>query len=232
MRGDLLKKELGIFTFQDLLDHFPFRHIDKTKIELINSINYQTEYIQITGRLQHFELIGEKQSKRLVATIRDKTGELELVWFKGISYVQKILIEGTDYLLFGKVGFFNGKPQMAHPELEVFMPQKAGGQIFLEPIYSVTEKLKARGLSVKNISKLTHQLFTQLQAKDIEENLPIDVLNNLKLMDRNIAYRAAHFPKDEIEFDQAIINQTIVQIVEQTLAEKNTAHERVLKPAI
>ena len=204
MRGDLLKKELGIFTFQDLLDHFPFRHIDKTKVETIASINFQTEFIQVAGRLQWVELIGEKQGKRLLASVRDKTGELELVWFKGISYVQKILVEGTDYLLFGKVGFFNGKPQMAHPELEIFVPQKAGGKIFLEPIYSTTEKLKVRGLSAKNISKLTHQLFSQLQAKDIEENLPADLICKLNLMDRNVAYRAAHFPKDEQEFEQAI----------------------------
>ena len=204
MRGDLLKKELGIFTFQDLLDHFPFRHIDKTKVETIASINFQTEFIQVAGRLQWVELIGEKQGKRLLASVRDKTGELELVWFKGISYVQKILVEGTDYLLFGKVGFFNGKPQMAHPELEIFVPQKAGGKIFLEPIYSTTEKLKVRGLNAKNISKLTHQLFSQLQAKDIEENLPADLICKLNLMDRNVAYRAAHFPKDEQEFEQAI----------------------------
>ena len=200
----MLKKELGIFIFQDLLDHFPFRHIDKTKVETISSINFQTEYIQVAGRLQWVELIGEKQGKRLVASIRDKTGEIELVWFKGISYVQKILVEGTDYLLFGKVGFFNGKPQMAHPELEIFVPQKAGGKIFLEPIYSTTEKLKAKGLNAKNISTLTHQLFSQLQPKDIEENLPSDLISRLKLMDRNVAYRAAHFPKDEQEFEQAI----------------------------
>ena len=204
MRGDLLKKELGIFTFGDLLDHFPFRHIDKTQVSFINEINYNTDYIQVAGRLQYFELVGEKQAKRLTATVRDKTGALELVWFKGISYVQKILVEGTDYLMFGKVGFFNGKPQMAHPELEIYVPQKAGGKIFLEPVYNTSEKLKVRGLSSKAISKLTHQLFSQLQPKDIEENLPTNLLQTLNLMERNVAYRAAHFPKDEQEFEQAI----------------------------
>ena len=204
LRGDLLKKELGIYTFQDLIDHFPFRHIDKTKVETIGSITPNTEYVQVAGRLQYSEVIGVKQAKRLTATIRDKTGELELVWFKGISYVEKILVEGTDYLLFGKVSFFNGKPQMAHPELEIFVPQKAGGKAFLEPIYSTTEKLKARGLNAKTISKLTHQLFSQLQAKDIVENLPQDILVKYNLLERSIAYRAAHFPKYEAEFDKAI----------------------------
>ncbi len=204
LRGDLLKKELEIFTFGDLLNHFPFRHIDKTAVAKIADINFKTEYIQVAGRLQWFELVGEKQGRRLVAHIKDNTGELELVWFKGISYVEKILEVGVDYLLFGKIGFFNGKPQMAHPDLEIFVPQKAGGKIFLEPIYSTTEKLKARGLNAKAISKLTHQLFTQLQPKDIVENLPTDILQKLQLMERNVAYRAAHFPKDEQEFEQAI----------------------------
>jgi len=204
LRGDLLKKELEIFTFGDLLNHFPFRHIDKTAVAKISDINFKTEYIQVAGRLQWFELVGEKQGRRLVAHIKDNTGELELVWFKGISYVEKILEVGVDYLLFGKIGFFNGKPQMAHPDLEIFLPQKAGGKIFLEPIYSTTEKLKARGLNAKAISKLTHQLFTQLQPKDIIENLPNDILKKLQLMERNVAYRAAHFPIDEQEFEFAI----------------------------
>jgi ATP-dependent DNA helicase RecG len=200
----LLKKELEIFTFGDLLNHFPFRHIDKTAVAKIADINFKTEYIQVAGRLQWFELVGEKQGRRLVAHIKDNTGELELVWFKGISYVEKILEGGVDYLVFGKIGFFNGKPQMAHPDVEIFVPQKAGGKIFLEPIYSTTEKLKARGLNAKAISKLTHQLFTQLQPIDIIENLPKDILEKLQLMERNVAYRAAHFPKDEQEFEFAI----------------------------
>lgn len=204
MRGDSLKKELEIFTFGDLLNHFPFRHIDKTKVSAIADINYQTEYIQVAGRLLHFDIIGEKYTKRLVATIKDKTGELELAWFQGVNYVQKTLVEGTDYLLFGKVSFFNGKPQMVHPEMEIFVPQKAGGKIFLEPVYPTTEKLKVKGLNGRSIAKLTHQLLLQLQPKDIEENLPKDVLERLGLMDRNIAYRAAHFPKDEAEHLAAI----------------------------
>lgn len=199
MRGDSLKKELEIFTFGDLLNHFPFRHIDKTKVSAIADINYQTEYIQVAGRLLHFDVIGEKYTKRLVATLKDKTGELELAWFQGVNYVQKTLVEGTDYLLFGKVSFFNGKPQMVHPEMEIFVPQKASGKIFLEPVYPTTEKLKVKGLNGRSIAKLTNQLLLQLQPKDIEENLPKDVLERLGLMDRNIAFRAAHFPKDEAE---------------------------------
>ncbi|MFY7964773.1 MAG: ATP-dependent DNA helicase RecG [Chitinophagaceae bacterium] len=204
LRGESLKKELSIYTFDDLLNHFPFRHIDKTKISNIADINYDTEYIQVAGRLLSFDVMGEKFAKRMVATIRDKTGDLELTWFQGINYVQKNLVEGSDYLVFGKVGFFNGKAQIVHPEMEIFIPQKAGGKVFLEPVYPTTEKLKIKGLNGRSIAKITHQLFFQLKPTDIEENLPFDIIDKLQLMERNVAYRAAHFPKDEVEYKAAI----------------------------
>ena len=108
LRGDLLKKELSIYTFGDLLEHFPIRHIDKTKVNRIADIHPDTEYIQVVGRLLFFETVGENRAKRLVAQLRDSSGSLELAWFQGISWVQKNLSVGVDYLVFGKVGFFNG----------------------------------------------------------------------------------------------------------------------------
>lgn len=186
------------------MNHFPFRHIDKTNVATIADINYQTEYIQVVGRLLYFEVVGAGKGKRLVAIVKDTTGELELTWFQGISFIQKSLVEGTDYLIFGKVGFFNGKAQIVHPEMEIFVPQKAGGKIFLEPVYPTTEKLKSRGISGRGFAKLTHQLFSQLQPKDIAENLSTKLIQELKLMDRATAYRSAHFPKDEKEYNEAI----------------------------
>ena len=203
-RGDILKKDLQIFTFNDLMNHFPFRHIDKTNVATIFDINYETEYIQVVGRLLFYEVVGTGKGKRLIAIVKDKTGELELTWFQGISFIQKNLIEGTDYLIFGKVSFFNGKSQIVHPEMEIFVPQKAGGKIFLEPVYPTTEKLKSKGISGRGFAKLTHQLFSQLQPTDIAENLSINLIQQLKLMDRATAYRSAHFPKDEKEYNEAI----------------------------
>jgi len=121
----MLKKELNIFTFNNLLNHFPNRHVDKTKVSFINEINFQTDYIQVAGKLTSVEVIGEKHAKRLVAYVQDKTGILELVWFQGINWIKKYLVEGNTYLLFGKTSFFNGKPQMVHPEIEVFTNKKA-----------------------------------------------------------------------------------------------------------
>lgn len=186
------------------MNHFPFRHIDKTNVATISDINYETEYIQVVGRLLFYEVVGTGKGKRLIAIVKDKTGELELTWFQGISFIQKNLIEGTDYLIFGKVSFFNGKSQIVHPEMEIFVPQKAGGKIFLEPVYPTTEKLKSKGISGRGFAKLTHQLFSQLQPTDIAENLSINLIQQLKLMDRATAYRSAHFPKDEKEYNEAI----------------------------
>jgi len=204
LRGDLLKKELGIFTFQDLLEHFPNRHIDKTQIGKINEITQQTEYIQVAGTLIDFEVFGERHTKRLVAHVRDNTGILELTWFQGISWVHKNLYVGSTYLIFGKVGFFNGKPQIVHPEIEVFVPAVADGKAFLEPVYPTTEKLKARALNGRQLSKLTYALFTVLAEKDIEENIPMELVQRLGLMNRYLAFRSAHFPQSDESYKQAI----------------------------
>ncbi len=204
LRADMLKKELNLFTFGDLLNHFPNRHIDKTKLSKIAEITSQTEYIQVAGKLEYIDLLGEKRAKRLIAYLRDDTGALELTWFQGINWVQKMLSVGTTYLVFGKVGFFNGKPQIVHPEIEIFAPAKAEGKIFLEPVYPSTEKLKARALNGRQIAKLTYQLFTQIKATDIPENIPAELLQKLQLMPREEAYRAVHFPASEEEYNKAL----------------------------
>lgn len=204
MRGDLLKKELQIFTFNDLLYHFPHRHIDKTKVGKINSINYQTDFIQVAGILQPFEISGEKRARRLVAYLRDETGTLELTWFQGISWVQKNLVPGQKYLVFGRTGFFNGRPQMVHPEIELFVPAKADGKDYLEPVYPATEKLKARGLNGRQIGKLTFQLFSQIKPTDIPENIPEDIFKKLKLMNRYEAFSNIHFPVSNEAYQLAL----------------------------
>jgi RecG-like helicase len=145
VRGEQLKKELNIFTFLDLLEHFPYRHVDKTQVSRISDINPQTEFIQVTGVITDIELLGEKRGKRLVAHLEDGTGVLELAWFQGINWVQKSIAEGQRYLVYGRAGFFMGRPQITHPEIEAYTPALADGKNFLEPVYPTTEKLKARG---------------------------------------------------------------------------------------
>jgi ATP-dependent DNA helicase RecG len=222
LRADLLKKELEIYTFGDLLNHFPFRHLDRTRVSLIKDIRPDTDYIQVAGKLLGFDTVGAGRGKRLVAQIKDSSGILELAWFQGVNWVQKTLQAGNEYLLFGKTGFFNGKPQMVHPEIEPYTRSQSAGKPFLEPIYPSTEKLKARALNGRQIAKLTHTLLSLLQPKDIPENLPEDIMQQLKLMGRYDAYRQMHFPTSaaeaqaalrRIKFEELFIAQIRLQLI-------------------
>lgn len=204
-RAELLKKELNIFTFNDLLEHFPFRHVDKTKVNLIREINPQTDYVQVAGKLISLELIGDRRARRLVAEVRDSTGSLELVWFQGISWIQKMLQTGQSYLIYGRLSFFQNAPQIVHPEIEPWSPEKKEGKAFLEPVYPTTEKLRARGLGGRQLGRLTETLINQLHERDIKENLPASIRSQLQLMDRFQAFRQIHFPASVTAYENAVM---------------------------
>ncbi|HMT72487.1 MAG TPA: ATP-dependent DNA helicase RecG [Chitinophagaceae bacterium] len=204
LRADLLKKELSIFTFGDLLDHFPFRHIDRTKLNAIGDITPATDFAQVAGVITSHEIVGQRQGKRLVAQLKDKTGVIELTWFQGHSWVQKQLETGQSYLAFGRITFYNGIPQIVHPDFEVLTPEKPLEKNFLEPVYSTTEKLKSKGLGARQLAKLTFQLLGMIREKDVEENLPDDILNQTELMSRFRAYNQAHFPQNIVEYENAV----------------------------
>ena len=203
-RAELLKKELLIFVFNDLLNHFPYRHVDKTKVNLISEITSETEYIQVAGILSVIEVVGYKASKRLVGQLTDRSGFLELVWFEGVNWIQKNLKEGQSYLVYGRVSFFQGHPQIVHPEMEVMSEETSAGKSYLEPVYPSTEKLKAKGLGGRSIGKLAQTLFSILREKDIPENIPPSILKQLKLMPRFEAYRQIHFPASLENYEQSL----------------------------
>lgn len=203
-RAELIKKELGIFTFKDLLELYPNRHIDKTVITRIGDINLATEWVQVAGRLRSLDLVGDKRARRMVGQVDDGSGSLELVWFQGINWIQKALVTGQEYLVFGRLTYFNGKPQISHPEIEVYQPSANGGKNFLEPVYPSTEKLKARGLGGRQIARLTHSLFDMLHERDVPENLPEEVVSRLKLVPRFRAMQHAHFPPSPQHHAQAV----------------------------
>src|SRR6187401_2715492 len=203
-KAELLKKELNIFTFNDLLNHFPHRHVDKTKVNLIREIDPSKDYIQVAGSLHNIDIVGIKGGRRMVATLRDKTGTLELAWFQGINWIQKILKPGEQYLVFGKVSFFQGRLQIVHPEMELLTTEKKDGKSFLEPIYPTTEKLRSKALGGRQISKLTEVLMKMINEKNVPENLPDDILNNLKLVNRFKAYSQIHFPANMQEYEEAV----------------------------
>lgn len=162
------------------------------------------DFVQVRGRLISMEVVGEKRSRRLVAHLRDGSGMIELTWFQGINWVQKILSVGVDYVAYGRLGFFLGKPQLSHPEIETLKESNESGKSFLEPIYSVTEKLKARGLNGRALGKLLYQLFLVLEEKELPENLPHSIVLDEKLVSRFTALQQIHFPKNQQQYESAI----------------------------
>ncbi|MEO6136617.1 MAG: ATP-dependent DNA helicase RecG [Ginsengibacter sp.] len=203
IKGDLLKKETGIFNFKDLVEYFPFRHIDRTTITPISAIR-DSEYVQVVGTLTSKEILGEKRGRRLVASLYDGTGEIELVWFQGINWIEKTLQTGTKLRVFGKAGFFMNTPQLSHPEIEKVTDEKVETKNFLEPVYASTEKLKARGLGGRQIAQLTYTLLNLLSEKDIPENLPASILEKFRLVKRWDAFKNIHFPSNETDYKNAV----------------------------
>ncbi len=222
---------MGIHTFQHLLEHFPFRHIDKTTVNLIKDIHPLTDYIQINARVMSLDVIGDKRARRLVAMVRDASGTLELVWFQAINWVEKSIVVGQVYLFYGRVTFYQGKAQMTHPEFESIHPEKNEGRNFLEPVYPSTEKLKVRGLGGRQLAKLTQGLFQMLKANDVPENLPAKIVESLKLNNRFQALSAIHFPPDQgayeegvrrFKFEELFIAQLRLQLV-KSIRHKSSA---------
>lgn len=202
-KGELLRKEINLHTFRDLLEYYPFRYIDRTKVERIGHLSGFEDFVQIRGRIIHMEVVGEKRGKRLVATLQDETGRIDLVWFQGWQWMQKSLRENVAYLVFGRISQFNGAVQMAHPEMDLLTEEIATGKQHLEPVYYTTEKLKARGLTAKAIGKLTRNLLEQLSPGEIPENIPAPVLQQFRLMPRARAFFKIHLPASEEEAKQA-----------------------------
>ncbi|GAC1378758.1 MAG: ATP-dependent DNA helicase RecG [Ginsengibacter sp.] len=204
MKAELLKKELHIFTFKDLLELYPFRHIDKTKIYSIGELDRAQEYVQVKGILISKEILGEVRSKRLVGLLKDDTGIIEMVWFQGVNWIEKQLILGVIYIAFGKWNYFQNQPQISHPEIEVANKFEGGNKSLLEPIYPSTEKLKARSLGGRQLGKLTQHLISLISERDVTENLPENLLRRLKLYSRYESLVKIHFPNSNAEYLEAV----------------------------
>ena len=203
-RAEVLKKELQIYNFEDLLKHFPYKYIDRTRFYKIKDIQPDMPYVQVLARVTQKEILGEKHTKRLIVQAKDDTGFIELAWFQGIKWAEKMLVPGKVYVIFGKPGFFNGKTQMSHPEMELYTPgvQQQKGNLTLQPAYNSTEKLKQFTLDSKGLQKLIAGLLEQT-ARDIHENLPAYILNRFKLAGRQESYRNIHFPNDANQLKEA-----------------------------
>jgi ATP-dependent DNA helicase RecG len=193
-RAELLKKELGISSFRDLLYYFPYKYIDRTKFHKIREINAQDAYIQVKGRIRSFELIGESRRQRLSAVFYDETGSLDLIWFSGIKYIRENLKTETTYVAFGKPSVFNGRVNIIHPELEGSEGEQINTGV-LQAFYNTTETLKKRFLNTRAINKLQYNLAVAITGK-IYETLTPSICEKLKLMPLAQALRQIHFPEN------------------------------------
>ena len=202
-RADVLKKDLGLFTFRDMLSHYPFRYIDRTKYFKINQLNPDAQYIQIIGRVISKKLIGEKRTKRIVAVFKDETGLMELVWFQSLKWVEDNITVGVAYVAFGKPTLFNGTFSISHPEMELYQNKTVGrGNLTLQPVYNSTEKLKKFTLDSKGIQRLIAGLLDQV-IPQVPENLPQYILNKYQLPDKKTALLNIHFPKNQTDLNSA-----------------------------
>jgi len=192
-RAELLQKELNVATFGDFLYTFPFRYIDKTRVYTISELNEDLPYIQLRGKITGFREIAAKQ-KRLTAIFSDGTGNIELVWFKGIAYIQKSLKAGEPCVIFGKPTTFNGKLNIVHPEVE--SPLKEEGKITsnIQAVYSSTERLRTNGLGTRAFNRHQSMLLGMVLSK-VEETLPEYIRSANKLISLQDALLNIHFPQ-------------------------------------
>lgn len=191
-RAALLNKELSIFTFGDLIQHYPFRYEDRTKFYTIREIHDEMQYVQVKGFIKKKEVIGAGFKKRLVAHITDSTGEVELVWFQGINWINEKIKPGVEYIVFGKPTRFGSKFNIAHPELELAVESNSK-KGFLQPIYSITEKLRAKHLDSKALAKFIHELLA-LSTNKIRETLSSSIIESEKLQSKKEALYNIHVP--------------------------------------
>ena len=204
-RAEVLKKELNIFLYKDLLTYFPFRYVDRTKFHTISEAADEMPFIQLRGFLLKMDLVGQKSTKRLVVLFKDNTGIIELVWFKSYNWVSKQLKLGSEYIVFGKPSLFNGKFNIPHPEISVITEDLLKQQSAFQSVYNSTEKLKLFGLDSEGIRKAQRNLLIQLQITDIQENLSNELINDYHLMSRFEAFKFIHFPNSNKQIKEATL---------------------------
>ena len=196
-KADLLKKELRIFNYSNLLTHYPFRYVDRTKFYKVKEINADLPFVQLRGKITHTEMVGVKRTQRFVATFSDGTGKLELVWFQGAKWIaDKIKPHLTnEYVVFGKPAAFAGKFNIAHPEIELVTEENTTFAPALQAVYYSTDKLKGRSLDTKGIARLQKGLSFLIK-NNIPETLSKTILERYQLMSREEAMKQIHFPQN------------------------------------
>ncbi len=204
LKGDLLRKELNIHTFGDMLQMYPFRYMDRSSFTKISDIPEDGSTVQLIGKITFSEILGSQRGRRLVGTFKDGTGSMELVWFQGIAGIEKVIEKGGNFLVYGKAVKFNGYWNITHPEMDAVENIELENFPSFQPVYSSTEKLRAKWLSGRAYVKLVQNLFSLLHTRDVMEMLPDAIRKRFNLCERHFALKNIHFPESEQSLQRAV----------------------------
>jgi len=194
-RKELLQKELGISSISDLLEYYPYKYVDRSRIYRIDELRSDMPFVQVKGRILSFEEFGTgPRKKRLVAHLSDGTGVVDLVWFSGIRYATEQYKENVEYVVFGKPTVYGGRYQFAHPDIDKAADLQLS-EMGMQPYYSTTEKMKKAGLTSRSIEKITKSTLERM-AQPLAETLPPFIANRLRLVARDTAVRNVHYPRN------------------------------------
>lgn len=202
-KAKLLNEELGIQTYNDLIRHFPFRYEDRSHFQTINQIHPDSDNVQIKGIIDRVEIVGTARKQRLTAVFRDATGQIELIWFKGVKWMKSKLKPGIPYIVYGKPSLFQTKFSISHPEIEVMTPANETGKKTMLPVYATTEKLKRKFVDSKAITKLQMELI-KANGFRVPETVDDAILSETGLVDLNAALKNIHFPSDLLTKNKAL----------------------------
>lgn len=201
-KRDMLQKELGISKISDLLEYYPYKYVDRSRIYTINELRSDMPFVQVKGRILGFEEFGSgPRKKRLVAHFTDGTGIADIVWFSGIKYATQQFKVNTEYIVFGKPTLYGGRYQFAHPDIDKAEDLQLS-QMGMQPYYITTEKMKKAGLTSRSIEKITKAMLEKMN-QPLPETLPPFIANRLRLVERDTALRHVHYPKTAEELQSA-----------------------------
>jgi len=229
-RAELLRKELGIYTFQDLINLFPNRYLDRTQYYKISQLQRNESEVQIIGKITSIKEVAQKRGKRLVATFRDETGSIDLVWFRGHKWIRESIKLNTTYVIFGKTNWFSGKYNMPHPDMETKEEHESNLRSSMQAIYPSTEKLSNKGITNRVITKIMQQLFLETKGKYLE-SLTVELCSKLKLISKSEALFNVHFPKNQELLSKAIYRLKFEELfyIQLQLILKNLIHKSKIK---
>ena len=229
-RADLLRKELGIHTYQDLINLFPNRYIDRTQYYKIKQLQRNSAEVQIVGEITNLKEVAQKRGKRLVATFQDDTGSMELVWFRGHKWIRESIKLNTPYVIFGKTNWFNGNFSLPHPEMELLEDHKKNLRSAMQAVYPSTEKLTNKGITNRVIMKIMQQLFLETNSK-FSETLSKNLLEEQKLLSKSDALFNVHFPTSQDLLSRAQFRLKFEELfyIQLQLILKNLIHKSKIK---